>query len=244
MAKRKAVFITGGTGSVGQSLIELFTSSEFEVYFQFYKDVQKAQELSKKFKAQSFQIDFFGNFVLPDTNFDIIINNAGINISDARTHLVTKENWQKTLFFNLEIPFMIIKKYLPYMMENKYGRIINISSIYGLRASEENLPYTVSKHGLTGITQTIAKEYAEFGITCNEICPAAINSMMMDRIALNYAKKENSTVRQYLKEVCDAIPTKRMAEPKEIASLSLFLCSQNASFINGSSIPVDGGLIC
>ncbi len=241
---QKRVFITGGTGSVGQSIIEAFTSKKYEIYFQFNKDEKTAETLIKKYNVKKIQIDFTKKFELPSINFDIIVNNAGINISDAMTHKVKNEDWSKTLSFNLEIPFKIVKKYLPYMVSQKWGRIVNISSIYGLRATEQNLPYTVSKHGLTGITQTIAKEYASKGITCNEICPSAIESKMMIRIAKKGAKKENSTVQQYLEEVSELIPAKRMAKPFEIASLVVYLSSEEAGFINGCSIPIDGGLIC
>jgi NAD(P)-dependent dehydrogenase (short-subunit alcohol dehydrogenase family) len=242
---QKKVLITGGTGSVGQALIESFSLHKYDVYFQFNQSVKIATMLQKKFGAKKVQIDFFNKFKLPNINFDILINNAGINISDKLTHKVSDEDWKKTLLINLEVPFKIIKNYLPYMIKNKWGRIINISSIYGLRASEQNLPYTVSKHALTGITQTIAKEYASFGINCNEICPSAIESEMMTRFAKKSVnKKESSSIEEYLKEVSESIPAKRMAKPIDIASLALYLASDEAGFINGCSIPVDGGLIC
>jgi 3-hydroxybutyrate dehydrogenase len=243
--RKRKVFITGGTGSVGQALVKSFALHNYDIYFQYNQNVKTASLISKKFGVKNIQIDFFKKFKLPNINFDIIINSAGINISDKMSHEVSNEDWSKTLLINLDVPFKIIKNYLPYMIKNKWGRIINISSIYGLRASEQNLPYTVSKHGLAGITQTIAKEYANIGISCNEICPSAIESDMMIRFAKQSVKsKENRSVEEYLKQVRESIPAKRMAKPIDIATLALYLATDEAGFINGCSIPVDGGLIC
>jgi len=246
-SQNKKILITGGTGSVGQSLIEAFCTEKenYDVHFQYNRDNQTANEISQKFKAKGIQINFLNEFVLPDIDFDIIVNNLGVNTSDSLTHEVSNESWKNTILLNLEIPFQIAKKYLPYMIKNKWGRIINISSIYGLRASEQNLPYTVSKHGLTGITQTIAKEYAQYGISCNEICPSAIESKMMIRIASSVVdRQEAKSVEEYFNDVRRKIPAQRMAFPNEVAHLVVFLATENAGFINGVSIPIDGGLIC
>ena len=129
------------------------------------------------------------------------------------------------------------------MIQKRWGRIINISSIYGLRAVEGNFPYTVSKHGLSGFTKTIAREYATYGISCNEICPGPINSDMMREIGKRVASQTGGTVESYLKEVCDEIPAKRMAEPRDVSALALFLASPEAGYLTGASIPLDGGII-
>lgn len=181
---------------------------------------------------------------MPDINFDVIVNNTGINISDVLTHEVVESIWQETLNVNLTAPFKVCKFYLPKMIEKKWGRIININSIYGLRGVDNNSPYIVSKHGLTGLTKSIAKEYAIHGITCNEICPGAIESELMNRIAVRIAKEEGTTPENFLKEVASTYPSRRLVMPNEVSALALFLASEEASFINGSSIPVDGGLIC
>ena len=245
--KSKKIFITGGTGSVGQCLIEAFSADKekHDVYFQYNSNIQSANEIAKKFEAKGIQINFLDKYILPDIDFDVVVNNLAVNISDSLTHEVSDESWKMTIFFNIEMPFHIVKRYLPNMIENKWGRIINISSIYGLRASEKNLPYTVSKHGLTGITQTIAKEYARYGISCNEICPSAIESKMMQRIASSAVdRQEAQSVEEYFNDVRKKIPAQRMALPCEVANLAVFLATERAGFINGVSIPIDGGLIC
>ncbi len=244
MPNQKKVFITGGTGTIGTSLIESFTNEGYAVIFQFFSNKERANQLENNFNAKSVKIDFRSQFDLPEIDFDIIVNNTGINISDELTHDVEDSIWHDTLNINLTSPFQVCKFYLPKMIQKNWGRIININSIYGLRGVDYNSPYTVSKHGLSGLTKTIAKEYASNGITCNEICPGAIESELMDRIAARVAKEEGTTTKEFLSEVAESYPAKRMGLPKEVSAIVLFLASSEASYINGVSIPVDGGLIC
>lgn len=237
------VFITGGTGSVGQALVNAFCGAGYDVVFQYYRNSQVADKLKSSHGAKGISIDLQSDFEISDTGFDILINNAGINITDASSHEVALEDWNRTLRLNLTAPFVLSKIFLPHMIEKGKGRIINISSIYGLRAVEGNLPYTVSKHGLSGLTKTIAKEYAHLGITCNEICPGPIESEMMLRISIKEAEATNSSSEKYLDEVRQFIPQKRMAYPAEVAELALFLASPKSDYITGVSIPIDGGMI-
>ena len=239
----KKVLITGGTGSVGKSLIETFSKAGHNVAFQYRSDENIAKKLEQNFNANPIKLDFTNSCDLPEVEFDIVINNAGINISDAQTHEVSIEDWELTLQINLTTPFKITKQCLPWMLKQGWGRIINISSIYGLRVSEDNFPYTVSKHGLSGLTKTIAREYAKLGITCNEICPGPIDSEMMNRIAAKSAAEEGISTDEYFEGLRQEIPANRMAKPKEIAALALFLTSNDADYINGVSIPVDGAMI-
>ena len=129
------------------------------------------------------------------------------------------------------------------MMRMRWGRIINISSIFGLRATTKNLPYNVSKHGLSGLTKSIAKEYANFGVTCNEICPGAVESELMNRIAMQKEREAGIAHEDYLRAAREAIPAKELASPQGIADLAVFLASDKASHINGASIVIDGGEI-
>lgn len=239
------IFITGGTGSVGQALIFAFCNNNDKVTFQYFKNKTIAKELEEKTGARGILIDFTRNEIeLPETEFQVIVNNAGINITSALSHEVSIEDWEKTITVNLFLPFLIIKKYLPQMIKKRWGRIINISSIWGLRGTENNLPYTVSKHGMSGLTKTIAKENAQFGITCNEICPGAIDSELIRRIAFDNKEKTGQSVEEYLKEVCEEIPAGRMAKPIEIAELAVYLSSESTGYLNGASIQLDGALIC
>lgn len=240
---RKTVLITGGTGSVGEALVRAFAGNDYHVVFQFNHNQERAQALAALPRVTPAQVDFAGPFELPKEDFDIVINNAGVNITDASTHEVEFPHWEETLRINVTIPFLICKAYLPGMVARNWGRIINISSVYGLRGVEGNLPYTVSKHALSGLTKTLAKEYASRGITCNEICPGPIESEMMQRIAMRIAETEGGNSATYLREVREGIPAGRMATPSDVAELALFLSTDAASYLNGVSVPLDGGLL-
>ncbi len=241
--KPRNALITGGTGSVGKALVEAFTENNYRVTFQYRHDKLTAKQLEKKFGAESIQLNFEEDFILPTVDFDVVVNNAGINISDVSAHEVSIQDWDRTLRVNLTAPFHIVRQCLPSMIQKRWGRIINISSIYGLRAVEGNFPYTVSKHGLSGFTKTIAKEYAAYGITCNEICPGPIDSEMIREIGKRAISQSGGTLKNYLKEICNEIPAKRMVKPIELAGLTLFLASPEAGYLTGASIPMDGGMI-
>lgn len=241
--KGRTALITGGSGSVGTELVRAFAKSGYQVTFQYRRNTSRARRLESETGAKGLRQDFEKSLNLPRKDFSVIVNNAALNISDVTTHKVTLSDWHRTMRVNLEAPFAIVRQCLPYMIRTKWGRIINISSIYGLRAVPERLPYTVTKHGLSGFTKTVAKEYAEYGITCNEICPGPIESEMMLRIAKRSAKKDGGTPARYLKEVCEEIPAGRMLRPAELAQLALFLASDDAGYVTGASIPLDGGMI-
>jgi 3-hydroxybutyrate dehydrogenase len=242
--ERKSVFVTGGTGSIGRLIVEFFSKAGYDVFFQFADAQESADLLSSQHNARSLQIDFSKQFDLPEVDFDVVVNNAGINVSSVLTHEVEKRLWDATLLMNITVPFQICQYYLPAMIAQKWGRIVNINSIYGLRGADYNTPYNVSKHALRGLTRCIAKEYASYGVTCNEICPGATRSALMNRIANQVAQEEGIQPQQYLEEVASKYPAGRLVEPAEIASVALFLASEGASYVNGVSIPVDGGLTC
>jgi NAD(P)-dependent dehydrogenase (short-subunit alcohol dehydrogenase family) len=241
MKNIKNVLITGGTGSLGEKLIEKFSKNKCRVTFQYSNNDKKAVFLKKKFNCEILKIDFSKKFNLDKYDYDILINGAGINFGITDTHKLSQKKWTETLAVNLTAPFILIQKCLPHMMEKKWGRIINISSIYGLKGIEGYVAYVATKHGLSGITKTVSREYASYGVTCNEICPGPINSEMVTRLAKKAIKETKKSLNQFLGAWKAHIPMKRFSEPEEIADLVLFLASPKARFITGASIPIDGG---
>jgi len=239
----RQVLITGGTGSVGQAIVKSFSNNGDNVTFQYHSNQAMAKDLEKTFGAEAIQIDLTKGFDLGRNDFDVVINNAGINTGDVITHKVTQEDWNRTLAINVTAPFRIAQVCLPSMAKNGWGRIINISSIYGLIIAEGYLPYNVSKHALSGLTKTICKEYAADGVTCNEICPGAIESELVERIAAKQASDKNTSKEKILNRFREENPMGRLAMPQEIADLALFLASPKAGYLNGASIPIDGGMI-
>lgn len=239
----RRALITGGTGSVGEALVRQFTAGGFAVTFQYATNRDRAAELESETGATALQLDFMGAVSLTDSNFDVVINCAGINVTSTRTAEISNGEMEATLSVNLVAPFQIIRSVLPYMMERRWGRVINIGSIYSLRASTNNCSYNISKHGLVGLTKSIAVEYASFGITANDICPSAIESELMQRIAVGQSQETDATPEEFLEGVRRANPAERMALPTDVASTAWFLASDEASFINGTAIVVDGGQI-
>lgn len=236
------VLITGGTGSIGQQLVLAFRRHNHDVIFQYHTQMELAKQLEKVSGAHCYQADFTSGLVeLPTSEIDVLINGAAVNISANLTASVTELEWTTTLCINLSAPFFLVRAVLPSMIKNGFGRIINIGSIYSTRVVEKNLPYSVSKHGLSGLTKTVAREYGRWGITCNEICPGPVNSRLMNEIAERNAPVLHISSDEYLHRIADSIPVPRLAQPTDIAAAALFLASAEASYLNGLSLTLDGG---
>lgn len=234
------VLITGGTGSLGQVLIDEFAKNKgYEITFTYYNNKKRAEEISEKYNVLSVYLD---NVDKISNDFDIIINNVGIINSLELCENVDADKWNETLRVNLTMPFEIIKKSLANMKTKNWGRIINISSVYGLKAEEGLTPYVVSKHGLIGLTKSVAKEYGAYGITCNAICPGTIESDICNRLADCYTNNEMEK-NDYFESLKEAIPARRLAKPIEVAKLAYFLTSDDAAYINGAALAIDGGYL-
>ena len=160
---------------------------------------------------------------------DILVNNAGIT-RDAPFHKMTKEQWSQVIGTNLTGVFNMTHPIWPGMRERKFGRIITISSINGQKGQFAQVNYAASKAGDLGITKSLAQEGARYGITANAICPGYIATEMVMAVP---EKVRDGIVAQ--------IPTGRLGEPEEIARCVLFLASDDAAFINGSTITANGG---
>ena len=239
----RSVLITGGTGSVGERLVAGFAGEGYRVSFIYHRSTTRARALAERLDATAIQKDLFHPIELENRKVDILINNAAINETSALTVDVQREDWNRAMAVNVTAPFLLIQQCLPHMMLKKWGRIVNISSIYGIRAVETNLPYTVSKHGLSGLTKTVAREYGPYGITCNEICPGPIESRLLDRIGTEYAARHQMSLEDYMREVKDELPTGQLVTPSQIAGMALLLASEDSASVNGSSIVIDGGMI-
>jgi NAD(P)-dependent dehydrogenase (short-subunit alcohol dehydrogenase family) len=164
---------------------------------------------------------------------DFAYNNAGIEGSNAQTHLCTEENWDKTLGINLKGVWMCMKEELTVMLKSGKGSIVNCASIAGLVGFPGLPAYVVSKHGIVGLTKTAALEYAKQGIRVNAVCPGVIKTPMVDRTT----GKDKAVEKQYE----NMEPVGRMGQPEEVAEAVVWLCSDSASFITGHALAVDGG---
>ena len=235
----KKVLVTGGTGTIGQALVRRF-AREHSVIFQYRQNERMARQLEAETKAQGWKVDLQDEKIEVPEGIGILVNNAGINEGDEQTSDVSESTWSKTIEVNLTATWRITRQCLPGMVAAGWGRIITISSIYGYCAAVGNLPYTVSKHGLRGLTATVAQEYGENGITANEICPGPVDSNMLRRIAAERSGTEGPE--QYLQDVRDGLPIKRLISAGEVAWTAEFLAAEESGGVNGISLPVDGGM--
>ncbi len=235
----RRVLVTGGTGTIGQALVRRF-AKEHPVIFQYWQNSQVANQLEQETGAQGWKADLREEDIEVPEEIAILINNAGINEGHEKAGDVRESTWRETIEINLTATWRATRQCLPAMVAAGWGRIITISSIYGYCAAVGNLPYTVSKHGLRGLTATLALEYGDKGITANEICPGPVDSSMLRRIAAERAGTEGSE--QYLKEVSEDLPIKRLIRADEVAWAGAFLAAEESGGINGISLPVDGGM--
>lgn len=161
---------------------------------------------------------------------DIIVNNAGTNIVNPVDRIVD-EDWDRLLELNLTAPMILVRELAGQMKERKWGRIVNISSIFGLCAKEERGSYSATKSGLIGITRTMAQELAPWNITANAIAPGPISTPLTDRLV-------QGELRAYFDSM---MPLGRWGKPEDLVGPVLLLASDAGSFITGTTLTVDGG---
>jgi 3-hydroxybutyrate dehydrogenase len=179
--------------------------------------------------------------VRSSSRLDILVNNAGIQ-HVAPLQAFPPEKWDAILAINLSSAFHTTRLALPSMLENKWGRIINIASAHGLVASPFKSAYVAAKHGIVGLTKVTALETAEQGITCNAICPGYVYTPLVEAQIEGQAKAHNIPREQVVRDILLAQqPNKRFATVEELGALTVFLASEAAASITGVALPVDGG---
>lgn len=172
---------------------------------------------------------------------DILINNAGLQYVAAIESLPI-EKWQELINLNLTAPFNLISLLVEGMKKNNWGRIVNISSAHGLRASPFKSAYISSKHGVIGLTKTVALELAKTRITCNSICPGYVRTLLVEKQINSQAQAHNLSKDQVIKDIILAPqPSGQFTKVEDIAAMVIHLCSKFSNNITGTHISIDGG---
>ena len=218
----KLLFITGGRGGIGSAICKRFSEAGAEVVAPSSSELNLSSEASV--------ISFFERHSISP---DIVIHSAGINELAGITE-VQQETIDKVFQVNLFSFISILKQTVPAMKEKGYGRVVGISSLYGIVSRERRIPYSSSKHAMSGLIKSTAIELADHNILINGVAPGYVMTEMTKK---NLNESELAAIKAQ-------IPTGRLQEPKEIADCCLFLCSSLNQSITGQIIPVDGGFIC
>ncbi len=171
---------------------------------------------------------------------DILVNNAGVGGAQNPNPVAQYDDdfWDMSLFVNLTAPYLLMKAFLPKMIEQSWGRIINIASTAAKRGALNRSAYSVSKHGLVGLTRSAALEVATNGVTVNAICPGPIRTAMLTRLLQYRADLQGITLEEVERSVN---PMKRLLEPEEVAEMAVYLASEAAGSVTGQALNIDGG---
>ena len=236
----KTVLITGGSRGIGRAMVELFSEKGYSVAFTYKSSETEAKSLAEAtgaicIKADSaIESEVLSAVKLAEESLghiDCLINNAGVSSFSLFTDL-TLEDWNRCLSVNLTGAFLYSKAVIPSMVSRKQGRIINITSMWGLVGASCEVHYSAAKAGLIGMTKALAKELGPSGITVNAIAPGVINTDMNK--ALSDADKA---------ALVEETPLMRLGEPRDIAEAALFLAGEGASFITGDVLNISGGFV-
>ena len=172
---------------------------------------------------------------------DILVNNA-VTRHNAPVEELPVEKWNYAIAVNFSAPFHLIRLTLPGMKRRRWGRIINLASTFGLIGAANRADYVATKHGLVGLTRTVALEAAPFNVTCNALCPALVATPNTERILDERTKASGASREETLRAfIADRQATGRLVPAEHVAALAAFLCSEEARDMTGTPIPIDGG---
>lgn len=233
----KTAIVTGGTRGIGRSIVSLLLESGCHVIYTGTKEQPKSPIKNGQYEqldlSDGKNINRFVKEVIGKTpRIDILINNAGINITEPIDE-IQDENWEKILAVNLTGPMRLIKAVAKVMKKNEHrGKILNISSIFGVVSKTKRNSYSASKSGLIGLTRASSLDLASYKILVNALCPGFTSTELTKSILSS----------REIKDLSSQIPLGRFADASEIAQIAVFLCSDLNTYLTGQTIVVDGGV--
>lgn len=250
--KERTVIVTGAARGIGFAIAEAFVKNGDFVAIgdlNLEQAVESAKNLGSHAKGYAVNVadeesvkSFINQVVADRGTVDVLVNNAGLqHIDKVEDFPVNK--WNQLISVMLTGPFLLTKYTVPLMKKQHYGRIINISSVHGKMASPFKSAYVSAKHGVVGLTRTVAIETAQDGITVNAIMPGAVKTVLVMNQLADLAKEDGTTEEEALhKHLLNKQPLKRFVEPAEIAAAAIYLASDGAAAVTGETLSVSGGM--
>jgi 3-hydroxybutyrate dehydrogenase len=256
MLKGKTALVTGSTSGIGLGIARAFGAEGANIILNGFGEAQEIEALRRSLEVE------YGIRALYDGadlskpleietmmerahaafgSVDVLVNNAGIQYV-APVDEFPVDKWNAILAINLTSSFHTVRLALPAMRRKSWGRVINIASAHALVASPYKAAYVAAKHGIAGLTKTVALEVAETGITVNAICPGYVWTPLVQKQIPDTANARGITEEQVIKEVLLAAqPTKKFVQVEEVAAFAVFLASDRGASITGAVLPIEGG---
>lgn len=245
LLKGKNVLVTGASKGIGRAIAIKFAQEGANVAFTYLSSVERGEALEKELatfgvKAKGFRSDaanyaaaeqLINDMVAEFTTLDVLVNNAGVT-RDGLLMRMSEEQWDTVININLKSVFNLTKSATRQLMKQKYGSIINITSVVGIKGNAGQANYAASKAGIIGFTKSVALELGSRNIRCNAIAPGFIETEMT-------AQLDQNAVQGWK----DAIPLKRAGEAEDVADCATFLASDLSKYITGQVLQVDGGML-
>jgi len=252
MLKGKTALVTGSTSGIGLGIAEAFARAGADIVLNGFGERAEIERLRAQLaETHKVTVRFDGadmskpvaieSMMKAAGEVDVLVNNAGIQFV-APVEEFPPEKWDAILAINLSAAFHTTRLALPAMKRKGWGRIVNVASAHALVASPYKAAYVAAKHGIAGLTKTVALEVAEQGITANAICPGYVWTPLVEKQIPDTARARGITEEQVKRDVLLAAqPTKKFVAIGEVAALALFLAGDAAASITGTVLPIDGG---
>ena len=221
----RTALVTGGARGIGAAIVTELSARNVSVSAPTRDELDLADQVAIEQYIEKCNAE--------DIYFDILVNNAAVNIINP-VEQISRETWLTTIQVNLNAPFRLAQAFAPTMRRNRWGRIVNLSSILGVVTRPHRAAYSTTKAALVGFTRTLASELGRDNVLVNCVAPGYVET--------NLVRKNNSD--EELRRIAERVPLGRLAHPSEIAKFVSFLCSDENTYITGQTLIIDGGFTC